>query len=142
MSSCLADPVLPGLALPEAFESLEKHVESTIKLCKLSSPPDGQILSVITVCQELQRLLKCAFIGKGKIKGGLTPYVTIFPCMKENGLLASRLEIFTQYHSESMKKMSEYALSTIKTMYSILPLIEPPPPPPPPQQIRNLLHSI
>ena len=59
-----ADLVLPGLALPEAFDSLEKRLDSTIKLCKLSTPHDGPLLSVITVCQELQRLLKCAFIGK------------------------------------------------------------------------------
>ena len=62
----LAEPVLPGLALPKAFETLEKHLDSTLKLCKLNRPPDGQILSVITICQELKRLLKCAFIGKVK----------------------------------------------------------------------------
>lgn len=59
----VVEPVLPGLALPEAFGSLEKRLDSTIKLCKLSSPPDGPLLSVIAICQELQQLLKCAFIG-------------------------------------------------------------------------------
>ena len=59
----VAEPVLPGLALPEAFESLDRRIESTIKLCKLSTPPDTHVLSVIGMCQELQRLLKCTFIG-------------------------------------------------------------------------------
>ena len=57
------EPVLPGLALPEAFQSLEKRVESTLKLCKLNTPPDAQVLGVLAISQELQRLLKCAFIG-------------------------------------------------------------------------------
>ncbi len=59
------DPVIPGLALPEAFESLEKRVDSTIQLCRLKGSMESQVMGVITVCQELQRLLKCAFVGEG-----------------------------------------------------------------------------
>lgn len=106
--SLSAEPVLPGLALPEAFELLEKRLESTVKLCKLSSSSDGQVLSVIAICQEFQRLLKCAFVGKWQE----TPRVYKGLSMKlyfnaENGLLASRLELFTQYHCDSINKMSK-----------------------------------
>lgn len=62
MVCIVAELVLPGQALPEAFQSLEKRLDSTLKLCKLT--PDAQMVSVIAICQELQRLLKCAFIGK------------------------------------------------------------------------------
>ena len=66
----VAELSLPGLALPEAFEDLEKRLDSALKLCKLSTPPDGQVLGVIAICQELQRLLKCAFIGTCSRRGG------------------------------------------------------------------------
>ena len=59
-----AEPVLPGLALPEAFESLDKRLEATVQLCQLKGSVEGQMLGVLAVCQELQRLLKFAFIGK------------------------------------------------------------------------------
>ena len=60
----LAEPVLPGLALPEAFESLDKRIESTVQFCRLKGSVESQILGLVTVCQEMQRLLKFAFIGE------------------------------------------------------------------------------
>ena len=59
-----AEPILPGLALPEAFESLDKRIESTVQFCSLKGSVESQILGLVTVCQEMQRLLKFAFIGK------------------------------------------------------------------------------
>ena len=64
-----AEPILPGLALPEAFESLDKRIESTVQFCRLKGSVESQILGLVTVCQEMQRLLKFAFIGK------LTDYI-------------------------------------------------------------------
>lgn len=60
----LSDPVIPGLALPEGFESLERRVDSILQLCKLKGSVESQVMGVVTVCQELQRLLKCAFVGE------------------------------------------------------------------------------
>ena len=59
-----AEPVLPGLALPEAFDSLDKRIESTAQFCRLKGSVESQILGLVTVCQEMQRLLKFAFIGE------------------------------------------------------------------------------
>lgn len=59
-------PVVPGLGLPGAFEALDKRLESTMQLCKLKGSAESQTLGMITVCQELQRLLKFAFIGERK----------------------------------------------------------------------------
>ena len=59
-----AEPILPGLALPEAFESLDKRIESTVQFCRLKGSVESQILGLVTVCQEMQRLLKFAFIGE------------------------------------------------------------------------------
>ena len=39
-------------------------MESTLRLCQLKGSPEGQLLGAITICQELQRLLKFAFIGE------------------------------------------------------------------------------
>ena len=60
----LAEPVLPGLALPQAFESLDKRIESTVQFCRLKGSIESQILGLVSVCQEMQRLLKFAFIGE------------------------------------------------------------------------------
>ena len=60
----LDTPVVPGLALPAAFEALDKRLESTLQLCQLKSSAESQTLGLVTVCQELQRLLKFAFIGE------------------------------------------------------------------------------
>ena len=62
--SILAEPILPGVTLPGAFDSLGRGMESMIKLCKLSTPPDSHVMSLIGFCQELKRLLKCSFVGK------------------------------------------------------------------------------
>ena len=59
-----AEPILPGLALPEAFESLDKRIESTVQFCRLKGSVESQILGLVAVCQEMQRLLKFAFIGE------------------------------------------------------------------------------
>ena len=52
------------MALPEAFESLDKRIESTVQFCRLKGSVESQILGLVTVCQEMQRLLKFAFIGR------------------------------------------------------------------------------
>lgn len=59
---------LPGLALPEAFESLEGHLESVVSLCQLKGSAEAQAVGVVSICQELLRLLKCAFIGGLRVK--------------------------------------------------------------------------
>jgi hypothetical protein len=79
------DMALPGLALPEAFHSLDGRLESAMQLCSSKGSPEAQVVGLITVCEELKQLLKCAFI--------------------ENGMLASRIEILTRYQMESVKKM-------------------------------------
>lgn len=58
------DPVIPGLALPEAFESVDRQLDSALQLCRLHGSVEGQVLSVVTICQELQHLLKLAFVGE------------------------------------------------------------------------------
>lgn len=59
-----AEFILPGLALPEAFRALDTRLESTLQLCSSSKGPmDGPFLGLVTVCQEMQTLLKLAFIG-------------------------------------------------------------------------------
>ncbi len=63
--------MIPGLALPEAFKSLEERVDSTLQLCRLKGSVESQIVGVVTVCQELQHLLKCAFVGEGGGGSGL-----------------------------------------------------------------------
>ena len=71
-------PVVPGLALPAAFEALDKRLESTLQLCQLKSSAESQTLGLVTVCQELQRLLKFAFIGE---KGQFLAFPSmVFPC--------------------------------------------------------------
>jgi hypothetical protein len=79
------DVSLPGLALPEAFASLDSRLESVMQLSVSKGSPEAQVVGLITVCEELKQLLKCAFI--------------------ENGMLASRIEILTRYQMESSKKM-------------------------------------
>jgi hypothetical protein len=81
------DLSLPGLALPEAFQSLDSRLDSVLQLCSAKGSPEAQLLGVVTVCEELKQLLKCAFI--------------------ENGMLASRIEILTRYQMESVKKMDK-----------------------------------
>ena len=56
--------MLPGLGLPLAFNALEKRIETALQLCRLKSPVDAQINGLVSLCEELQRLLKVAFIGK------------------------------------------------------------------------------
>ena len=58
----------PGLALPEAFESLDSHLESVVSLCQLKGSTEAQAVGVVSICQELLRLLKCAFIGELRVK--------------------------------------------------------------------------
>ena len=76
-----AEPILPGLALPEAFESLDKRIESTVQFCHLKGSVESQILGLVTVCQEMQRLLKFAFIGKIKSSpSSLPPLLYLTAC--------------------------------------------------------------
>ena len=52
-------------------------MEATLRLCQLKGSPEGQLLGAITVCQELQRLLKFAFIGERMWKiGEVSEHVT------------------------------------------------------------------
>jgi hypothetical protein len=60
----LADVSLPGLALPEAFASLDSRLESVMQLSVSKGSPEAQVVGLITVCEELKQLLKCAFIGR------------------------------------------------------------------------------
>ncbi len=59
----LTEPSVPGLALPKAFESLERHIETATNLCKLKGSHESQVAGLLIVCGELQRLLRLAFIG-------------------------------------------------------------------------------
>lgn len=59
----LLEPVVPGLALPKAFEDLEKQLESVASLCKLKGSHEAQTTGLLLVCNELQRLLRLSFIG-------------------------------------------------------------------------------
>lgn len=65
---CIPDLALPGLALPEAFQSLDSRLESVMQLCTAKGSPEAQLVGVVTVCEELQQLLKCAFIGGLRVK--------------------------------------------------------------------------
>ena len=71
LSFMLPETPVPGLALPEAFESLEQRLDSTLQLSRLGGSPSAQTLGLVTVCQEMERLLKLAFIGQGLgVEGG------------------------------------------------------------------------
>ena len=63
------EPVVPGLALPKAFESLEKQLECVGSLCKLKGSHEAQTAGLLLVCGELQRMLRLAFIGMGTVWG-------------------------------------------------------------------------
>ena len=58
-----ADVALPGLALPEAFQSLDSRLESVLQLCTAKGSPEAQLVGMVTVCEEMKQLLKCTFIG-------------------------------------------------------------------------------
>lgn len=57
---------VPGLSLPKAFEGVEQKLESVASLCRMKSSHETQTASLLTVCSDLQRLLKLAFIGTFK----------------------------------------------------------------------------
>ena len=63
-TNSLIEPSVPGLALPKAFESLEKHIETATNLCKLKGSHESQVAGLLIVCGELQRLLRLAFVGE------------------------------------------------------------------------------
>ena len=54
---------VPGLSLPKAFEEVERKLESVANLCRMKCSYETQTASLLTVCSDLQRLLKLAFIG-------------------------------------------------------------------------------
>lgn len=81
------EPVIPGSALPEAFTALEQRIEDTLQMCKMKASPDTQLVGMVTICDELQRLLKLAFI--------------------ENGMLATRIEILARYHGDTVQKLEK-----------------------------------
>ena len=72
---------LPGLALPEAFATLDSRLESVMQLSVAKGSPEAQVVGLITVCEELKQLLKCAFIGGLTLKMMLTShtYATLLP---------------------------------------------------------------
>ena len=93
-------------------------------MCKLKASLDTQIVGMVTVCDELQRLLKLAFIGE-RTKGQPGHQLRIFThtyayrahahahththththMIAENGMLATRIEILARYHGDTVKKL-------------------------------------
>ena len=79
------DMALPGLALPGAFKSLDSRLESVVQLCAAKGSPEAQVVGVVTVCEELKQLLKCAFIGVLYIRTSCTcVYICIYMYIQWN----------------------------------------------------------
>uniref|UniRef100_A0A1X7VBH3 Uncharacterized protein n=2 Tax=Amphimedon queenslandica TaxID=400682 RepID=A0A1X7VBH3_AMPQE len=81
------EPSIPGLALPKAFEELEKQFDCVANVCRLKGSHESQTTGILLVCHELQRLLRLSFV--------------------ENGILASRIEILSRYQDDCIKKMEK-----------------------------------
>lgn len=58
------EPTIPGLALPKAFEELEKQFDCVANVCRLKGSHESQTTGILLVCHELQRLLRLSFVGK------------------------------------------------------------------------------
>lgn len=48
-----------------------------MQLCTAKSSPEAQLVGVVTVCEELQQLLKCAFIGELESIECMIPYLAL-----------------------------------------------------------------
>lgn len=68
---------LPGLALPEAFQSLDSRLASVIQLCTAKGSPEAQVVGVVSICEELKQLLKCTFIGGCGQLHATTPFIIV-----------------------------------------------------------------
>ena len=62
-ASPIVGVAVPGLSLPKAFEEAEQKLESVASLCRMKCSYETQTASLVTVCSDLHRLLKLAFIG-------------------------------------------------------------------------------
>lgn len=52
-----------GPALPNRFNPLERLLESAVQSVRLKSTPEVQMSGLLAFCEEMQRILKIAFIG-------------------------------------------------------------------------------
>ncbi len=52
------------MALPKAMERIEKNLESVARMGRMKGSSEAQLAGLLAVCEEQQRLLKLAFIGK------------------------------------------------------------------------------
>ena len=52
-----------GAAVPNRFNTLEQLLESAVKSVRLESEPKLQMAGILAFCEELQRILKIAFVG-------------------------------------------------------------------------------
>ena len=52
-----------GPALPNRFNTLERLLESAVKSVRLKSTPELQMSGILAFCEEMQRILKIAFMG-------------------------------------------------------------------------------
>ena len=52
-----------GPALPNRFNPLERLLESAVQSARLKSTTEVQISGILAFCEEMQRILKIAFIG-------------------------------------------------------------------------------
>ena len=52
-----------GPALPNRFNPLERLLESAVQSARLKSTPEVQMSGILAFCEEMQRILKIAFIG-------------------------------------------------------------------------------
>ena len=48
----------------DTFQHLEKLLASAVSICRLNGTVQCQTGGLITVCEEMQRLLRCSFSGK------------------------------------------------------------------------------
>ena len=68
------EPVVPGMALPKAMERIEKNLESVARMGRMKGSSEAQLAGLLAVCEEQQRLLKLAFIGKTMYLGYSSVY--------------------------------------------------------------------
>ena len=52
-----------GPALPDRFNPLERLLETAVKSVRLKSTPEVQMSGILALCEEMQRILKIAFMG-------------------------------------------------------------------------------
>jgi len=57
------------MSVSHQFQTLDKLVESAAQLCKNGASSEVQVGAMLSVCEELQHILRYAFIGE--YSGGL-----------------------------------------------------------------------